>query len=303
MLTKEDLQSIRELLDERLKPIENDIKELKINYTELKKDFVIFKKDNAKLSDNVKIISNTMNLNFKNIETELNKNIIKYFENKNVDKKYKLKQLSFRKLFDPFSDLEITEFDGIFLLEENNKRYLIIVEAKHYVSFENVNKKLNQIYYLLEYLKQAKLYMKNYYNKPNLSEINIKEKDKYTRSFSGTVEQFELHTIDEIMFFIGGPIWQDKVSLYIDDINKGKLEKFKSSNKKNKKKNVDNDQEKEAGVLDYLKKHNIIMIIPKMADYTFINDIEVGGGGGVALNKEFLIPMEILANHIGTKFY
>jgi hypothetical protein len=301
MLDKNDLNLIQELLEKSLKPIKDDIKELKSEVGSLKSDYKHFKAEFSKLKDTVTTLANTLNLETNYIEKELNKVAERYFEERY--KGFKYTYLLLKKPKDPFSNKLLTDFDGGYILDQistkgitSKEKYLFIVEAKHHVSFTNLLNKIQQLYILINYIDHSKKFKKN---DNYLLKKPIDDGGKYTKSFIGTVDQFKLNDINKIILCIGGPIWEEKLSEYIEKLNMGKVDSL--NNKKDSKLSL--EQEKE--ILEYIKNNNIIAFIPKSINYTVRNSSLLSAGGSGVSNgnqKEFLVPMKILPNYINTKF-
>ena len=71
MLDSKDIQIIKNILNESLQPIKDDIRLLKDDNIIIKNDIRLLKGELAQLKDQVTTISNTLNLETNNIETEL----------------------------------------------------------------------------------------------------------------------------------------------------------------------------------------------------------------------------------------
>lgn len=199
------------------------------------------------------------------IEYEINKNV-KHF----LQQKYKgaiIKQLPIKNLKN-YSDSEdtdlkifasstITEFDGFFIIDyksENKKNELIIVEAKHNVSIDQINEKIYQLYFIKKILEKSKL--------------DIITDNK----FKNFVNSFKLKNIDnKFHFIIGGPTWEDKTIEYLQKINTGVPDKI---NWKKEGKNLKKRNEKE--ILNHIKGH-IGIIAPNGTRYDLYDNINYIG--------------------------
>jgi hypothetical protein len=89
---------------------------------------------------------------------------------------------------------------------------LVIVEAKHYVTADKIEQKIQQLAKIEEYLYLARL-MKENPTAPELKDV--------TRNFRNTVSQFKLHTFNpRVYMFIGGAMWDDRAYTKINSILK-----------------------------------------------------------------------------------
>jgi hypothetical protein len=108
---------------------------------------------------------------------------------------------------------KLTEFDGIFSISykagvSTKNSELVIVEAKHYVSIDQINQKIYQMYFFKKILEKAKLVI-----------TDIK--------FNNFVKSFKLKNIYDFYFYIGGPTWEENSIEYLQKINSGLIDKIK----------------------------------------------------------------------------
>ena len=102
---------------------------------------------------------------------------------------------------DPYDQKKVlTDFDGLLLLKSKNenqfpdaKRILVIIEAKHYITKEKVQKKLEQ--------KKQLTHFVNIANNPS-------ELLKTTKKFQQTVQAHKLDKVSDIYLYLGGPFWE-----------------------------------------------------------------------------------------------
>jgi len=234
-----------------LENIENEIYSLKNNV--------------AKLNDRVINIEKFVKIDSTGIEEEITKNVKKYLYN--TYQGSIIRKCNLKNIIDPITNKQITELDGAFYLTFNNYlnkkikddryKFLVLIEAKHHITINQINEKIVQIYKIKKYLDLLK---------------NKIPKDKYTpiiyRKIIGTIKHLQINYLNKQLYlFIGGPTWEKESLDYCKNINKGTLEHI---NWKNKTKDLNNDEEKE--ILEYLKNH-IITIVPSGMRYE-INDFE-----------------------------
>lgn len=236
--------------------------------TEFKMELLDLKHNVAKLNDNIRKIENYQSNDSYGIEEEINKNVKAFLKQKyegSVVKKCKLDKISH-----PDTNQLITQFDGSFLIEYDDfplktsssakttkvkkNTLLVIVEAKHHVTIEQINEKIVQIYKIKEYINMLKRF-------PD-------EKEKYSkktaRKIENTIHHLRLNNISQIQFFIGGPTWENKSFEYCQKLNQGLLENIQWSGHKNKSNPLDGSQEQET--FQYLK-NNINVVIPSGQRY------------------------------------
>jgi hypothetical protein len=104
----------------------------------------------------------------------------------------------------------ITDFDYALIAYNNDYYQIVILEAKHFIKFEKVNNKIKQIYTLYTLLKIIK---ENDYEDKGYNELFIKDVNQLKQIIDFT--KLDLN----ILFYIGGPIWEKNIDLYIDYIN------------------------------------------------------------------------------------
>lgn len=282
MLTPEDIQIIKDLLKEsfeiELKPIKQDILEIK--------------KSVATLTDRVNELDNYKTHESRAIEYEIT-NRVKSSLNTRFEG-FTITKFPLKRLFDPVTDNEITELDGAFLVSSKPtgtipvKSYLIIIEAKHFITTDKIETKLLQIYNIHNYLNFAK---------------NIKNPNKQvhvTPLFRKYVEQYNLDQINDIYLYIGGPVWDTDTVKFCTDLNSGKITHLRSKKVNDKIKKLKTNEKTidiiRMSLLNYGKGH-IAYIVPRGLDYV-INDgtTEFLTGG----NKN--TKMIIMPNYINTIF-
>jgi hypothetical protein len=192
MLTDEDLRRIADIFDDRLSK-----SQLAADVTSLKADVTSLKGTVAKQGDAIKQIQNFLQIDSSGIEEEINQTVRRFLTNRFQG--YKLKELGIKNIKSPFSNSFITEFDGIFIatpkMDLAKESYAVIVEAKHFVSFERINRKLEQIHFLQDYMQCAKAYR----------EGASDPRGSWTSQFKATVNQFKFYDIAHIYLYIGGP--------------------------------------------------------------------------------------------------
>ena len=109
------------------------------------------------------------------------------------------------------SDAPMTEFDGAFLLYDTDKpKYLIIIEAKHAIDVQKINRKIIQIYYIKKLLNDKKI---------NKGSHKFKNFDSTSTIDSNIINDIE--EIDDIFLFIGAPFWIKDSIKYIKELNNG----------------------------------------------------------------------------------
>jgi hypothetical protein len=209
----------------------------------------------------------------------------------------------------------LTELDGGFIvaneLRTNTQhlkyKYLVIVEAKHNVDFNRINNKMQQMYYIREYLKHAKA-MKG-------EEIGEREKhssSRYTQTFKDHVNMYQLDTITDVYLYFGGPTWEPNMVRYVKSLNDGDKNVLNDRRllmqlNKEQEKGKGKDKKKQftinefAEVLEYMKGH-IGSIVPKGTRYV-VNDTDANVGGGRRKNcRQYSIPMINLPNYTNTQY-
>lgn len=300
MLSDEDIRRIADIFDDRLAKsklatevakLATEVTKLATEVTSIKGDVATIKTTVAKQGDAIKQIQNFLQIESSGIEEEINQTVRRFLTQRFQG--YKLKELEIKNIKSPFSKDFITEFDGIFVaspkLESATASYLVIVEAKHYVSFERINRKLEQIHFLKDYIRCAKMF----------HEGNTDPRGNWTQQFKATVNQYKLYNIEHIYLYVGGPVWEKGTVTYIDKINTniGQLTRFDRKHEPSRPKITIDDEQ---NVLEYLKTY-VKAIVPQGARYV-VKDADVlrSEGGGKCTTKG--IQMRILPNHMNTIF-
>jgi len=184
------------------------------------------------IDDRIGKIETHIEKTFKNINLEL-KNINGYIKREADIAEIELSDTVFRHLCqafqghlvipysdqlktikDPFAGNRLTDFDGLFLLKHKdekrfpNKRILVIVEAKHYITVEKVKAKIAQKSKLEDFIKL----------------VNTPEEFAKTLSkFKKVVQATKLDQVSDVYLYIGGPYWEKAAhSLALAEYNKEK---------------------------------------------------------------------------------
>ena len=243
-------QKFEQKLEEKLEPI--------------RKELIGLKKNIGQLNDRLKNVEGYTKNDSRGIEDEISKNV-KYF----IYNKYNgstIKKSNFKKLTNLETNEDITQFDGIYLMsfddyqsinkknKINKDTSLVIVEAKHYITIEQINEKIVQIYKIKKYIDTIKRFNNDDIYRYAFNDIT-------SRKFENTIKHLGLNNLSgKIYLFIGGPTWEDGSIKYCKDINNGILKNIKWS-----KKNLLNNSE-ELEILEYLK-NNIAVVIPSGLRY------------------------------------
>jgi hypothetical protein len=115
------------------------------------------------------------------------------------------------KTFHNYTDNNIiTDFDYALIAYNNDYYQIVILEAKHFIKFEKVNNKIKQIYTLYTLLKIIK---ENDYEDKGYNDLFIKD----VKQLKQIIDFSKLDL--NILFYIGGPIWEKNIDSYIDYIN------------------------------------------------------------------------------------
>jgi hypothetical protein len=275
MLTPEDIQIISNVITNAIQPLRNDINDLKHEVSELKNTV-------AKLEDRVVTLERFVKIDSTGIENEINQAVFQHLPQRFPG--FDIKPFTLKNIFNPIGNNQITELDGAYILVHKQehtlslpaRRYLIIVEAKHHVDYTRINRKLEQMYILKEFLKAAK-------------DVSLNSK-RYTNKFKNSVKNYKLDTIDEIYLYIGGPTWENEMVKYVKSLNK--VESISRVINSPRLQLHDINVEQFADVLEYMQDH-IGTIVPKGTRY-IINDLSVVTGG----YKTTSVPMVILPNYM-----
>lgn len=250
---KEEFKTaFKEEFDSEIKPFTEELKQLKNNIGTLNDKFERYiKKD----SDG--------------IEYEINKNVKHFLKQKytgNIIKQLPIKSL---KTYTNSDDValknllssKLTEFDGIFSIEFKNipkietkkLNEIVIVEAKHNVSINQINEKMCQMFYFKKILEKSKTDL-----------TNVKDK-----SFLKFCQSFKLQLTDnKFYFYIGGPTWETGAMEYLQKINTGVLENLIWKNTTDICLNLEEEKE----LLNHIKGH-IGIIAPDGTRYKLYDNI------------------------------
>lgn len=305
MLTEDDVKIIRKLVQESVEPLRQDIQEIKKDVAELKNDITGLKKEVAELKndmtglkkevatlkDDVRSIRNFIKIESTGIEHEIGyaaKRLLKArFQGFNIE------PLELKRFKHPMKNEELTEFDGVFIATFPGdgtlpaRKHLIIIEAKHYVTFSQINKKFEQIYRLYEiYLQEAR--------KLSTSEAHD---PRWTKQFKDHVRIYELDKIDSIYLCIGGPVWETGTVTYLRNINDEHSDPRTFQMYKSTRLTAEDQQD----ALRRLKGH-IWYAVPKGDRYELFDEHgPVQEGGGARKLRPLTIQMKNtrLTNHIG----
>ena len=303
MLTDEDLEKIRRLIDESVSGIKTDVSSLKTDVSSLKADVSSLKTDVsilkseaianskgvAKLTDAVEALQKFAKNYSYGIETEINKTAEEYFNL--YFEGYDVEALNIKYLLNPTNKQQITEFDGVYMAKPRSgtEDYtLVIIEAKNLISIPKINKKILQLSRIVKYLESAQDYK------------NGKPDPGWTEGFKNDVDQYSFDKVNHIDLFIGGPVWEENASGYIEKINTGTLPEAELDIDKM------NSTQKIA-ILEYLK-HHLHRIIPVGKRYAIPSTILPSLGGGqrrtqrrpkIYRSKD---EMVILPNHLNVKY-
>jgi hypothetical protein len=282
MLTDEDLEKIKRLIDESVSGLKSDV-------SSLKSEAIANKQGVAKLTDAVEALQKFAKNYSYGIETEINKAAEEYF--KLYFEGYDVVALNIKYLLNPTNKEQITEFDGVYMAKPRTrtKDYtLVIIEAKNLISIPKINKKILQLSRIVKYLESAKDYK------------NGKPDPGWTEGFKNDVDRHSFDQVNHIDLFIGGPVWEENASGYIEKINAGTL--------------LDTDLEidkmssdQKIAILAYLKNH-LHRIIPVGKRYAIPSTILPSLGGGqrrtqrqpkIYISKD---DMVIFPNHLNVKY-
>lgn len=310
MLTKEDIEVIkvivRDAIAEALAPIKAEIAGMKADITGIKQDVSSMKRDIGRLYDRTDNVLGFMNIESRGIEHEINRAVLPYIQSKfeaYVIRPFEVKELTFIQ-----SNSTLTELDGAFVADSKEmpsvhiamSKFFIIIEAKHYVTFERINHKFEQIYKLMEYFQAAKDFM-----------AHGSEGKHYSRKFMQHVRRYSLDKIDKVCLYIGGPVWEQGSVTYLKDVMGGKTTRFQNYVRPDR---ILLTEEQQLTVLAYMKEH-IGIIVPHGTRYN-ITDIDTLSGGAAGCNirkrkqggsvQSLEIPngpeMVIMPNYINTVF-
>lgn len=282
------IEQIRELFHKELESIRVELKELKNN---------LGKNNLGKINDEI------INLKNKNentdIEYEISRNVKKFLYEKykgTIIKKFKIKKMIIPKTL---TEQQITVFDGVYILSYNDypstkpktklndNSELVIIEAKHHITIEQINEKILQIYKIVKKFSNEDDPLYKY-------TFNVKT----SRMIKRHITYLSLDKITKIYFFIGGPTWEEKSIKYCEDIKKGIITSMMFSNQLNNDFYSSNKDDIDNFILNNLR-NNIAVVIPSGLRYEindFNNIIEKEG------NKNNGLMMKILPNYMNFKY-
>ena len=237
-------------IDQRFEKIDQRFEKIDQRFEKIDQRF-------EKIENNIKEIKDYINIESKGIENELG-DIIKnhYRRTRRGDVQFIV--FPIKKIHNYLDGNIITDFDyALIAFVENEYYQIILIETKHYITFEKINKKLYQLYKLKQSLKL-------------INETNIYE---YHNLFIKDIEllkkfiQFD-KLDDNILFYIGGPTWEYDTEKYINELN---INDYVNLSYKNKLKNIKLNEQELKKLLDYIKG-NIGCIIPKGTRYKIIDN-------------------------------
>jgi hypothetical protein len=279
------------LFTEEIKPLFDDLKQdvaiLKQDVAMLKNEVVIIKKDIVSLKGEVAQIKDYINKDANAIENEIGpiiKNHYRETRKSNVHfMKYPLKKIH------DCDGRYITDLDyAVIAYNEDEDFYqLIIIEAKHHINYDKINRKIEQIFYIQRWLQNIKNdYVHSDCHAQFYKDIDILERKKiFLKKFN-----------EQILFYIGGPSYQQECVQYIQKIYNGKINKLIIPQNTHTP-NMSIDEIKKT--LEYL--HNNIGIIIPLGDRYRVEDsstLEKTIGGAVKTYKMKIMPNYI--NHVYT---
>jgi len=294
VLEKQDIETISELINNAISPLREDIGSLKQEVGSLKQEVGSLKITVAKLNDRVGSIEKFIKIDSEGVEEELNKAILEHLPHRFPG--FTIAPFHLKYLHDPFSAKLITELDGGFIVSHTHqsrnalpeRKYLVIVEAKHHVDYKRINYKLQQVYLLKKYIDSAK----------DITKGN--NEVQYTKKFKDIVNAYQLDTIDEIYLYIGGPTWEPDMVKYVNMLNDANMKVL--NNPRLQLDKITQDQFLE--VIQYMKGR-IGSIVPKGTRY-MIHDVSatsIMAGGSVAKLKTYKsAKMVIMPNYINTRY-
>jgi len=282
------IEQIRELFHKELESIRVELKELKNNLGKINDEIINLKNKNE----------NT------DIEYEISRNVKKFLYEKykgTIIKNFKIKKMIIPKTL---TEQQITVFDGVYILSYNDypstkpktklndNSELVIIEAKHHITIEQINEKILQIYKIVKKFSNEDDPLYKY-------TFNVKT----SRMIKRHITYLSLDKITKIYFFIGGPTWEEKSIKYCEDIKKGIITSMMFSNQLNNDFYSSNKDDIDNFILNNLR-NNIAVIIPsglryEINDFNNIieeNDIEKEG------NKNNGLIMKILPNYMNFKY-
>lgn len=280
VLTDEDIQAISNLINNAITPLRKDIVSLKQDFSTMKKEF-------GKLSDRVTSIEKYIKIDSVGIEDELNKAIIEHLPQRFPG--FTITPFTLKYLHDPTSKKLITELDGAFLIKHvpeasstlPEHRFLVIVEAKHHVDYTRIIQKMQQMYYIKQYINASK---------------TMQTDQSYTKKFIDSVNAYKIDKIEDIYLYIGGPTWETGMVKYVKMLNDANPRVFDEH-----RLHLDKiTKEQFIEIVQQMKGH-IGSIVPKGVRYV-INDMSkymVGGNNNQRKLRQYASKtMDIMPNHI-----
>ena len=215
MNTDEFIQIFSSILDEKLDKRFNEFEQKldkkldkRFNEFEQKLDKKFDLRFN-KIEKRLDSIENYIKADAYGIENEIAVNLKKhYLKTRRGDVNFF--DFPFKKFHNYTDGNIITDFDYALIAYNNDYYQIVILEAKHFIKFEKVNNKIKQIYTLYTLLKIIK---ENDYEDKGYNDLFIKDVNQLKQIIDFT--KLDLN----ILFYIGGPIWEKNIDLYIDYIN------------------------------------------------------------------------------------
>ena len=302
MLTPQDLEAIKQLVSAEIQPLRTDITGLKADVVGLKadvgglkKDFVTLTSTVAKLSDQMEDVQKYIKIESTGIEQEINETALPYFSQ--IFQGFTIKPLDLKNIFNPFKREKITELDGAYIVSSKHTktksgtipeiRYLVIIEAKHNVTFTRINAKLEQIAILKKFLAEAKKYGTDSSN------------PSWTQQFKSHVKTYGLNEIDHIFLYVGGPTWEANMVKYVQKINTGVVQR----DKRLQLSQITPDEF--ADVLLYMKDH-MGAIYPKGNRYYVYDKLTPQQGGRTSHQTKKICrvggELDTFTNHINHQY-
>ncbi len=251
-------QKLDEKLDQKLDKRFNDFeKKLDKRFEQIDQRFEKIDQRFEKIEKDIKEIKDYINVESKGIENEIGE-IIKNHYRKTRRGDVEFVEVPIKKLHNYSDGNIITDFDYALIAFVKDEFYqLIIIEAKHYVKFEKINRKLEQLYKLKHLFELVTTTNITNYHKLFLKDIE---------SLKNVIDFNKLDS--KILFYIGGPTWEQNADKYINDINSSEFDKlqFKDIFKK-----IKLNEEELKKLLEYVKG-NIGCIIPKGTRYSIFDN-------------------------------
>ena len=273
MLTKEDLEAIGAIVETAVRPLRDDIRELKDDVKQLKEDVKLLKADMLVVKTDIGILyrRTTNIMNFQQIEStgieeELSAAVLPHIRNKYPT--FDIDMFDLKVLYNVDNNQTLTDLDGCFVATPKEmitgegiptkEWYFFIVEAKHYVTFDRINEKLEQLLKIKRYFEGAKTFTSN-------------PSGTYGRKFEQHVKRYNLASVSQVHFYIGGPVWEKGSVTYMNRLmGKGKpIELFERYNGE-----LTLEEQKE--VIDYMRE-NIGAIVPHGVRYNITDGDTFGG--------------------------